>query len=106
MVGKSSGSIMIYLRFILEDNFVSQNELSDLLGIERSHLGKLINGKHKSTLKTIKFLAQGLSKVDGQEWIIHAKKIRASMELQNKTIKLFEPKKSLYSQSQSENTIH
>ena len=53
LVGKDSGFIMIYLRNFLEDHFVTLTELSNHLGIDRSHLGKLINGKHKSRLSTI-----------------------------------------------------
>tara|TARA_R110002110_G_scaffold332075_2_gene543101 strand:- start:6 stop:251 length:246 start_codon:yes stop_codon:yes gene_type:complete len=71
---------MIYLRNFLEERFVTLTELSHHLGIDRSHLGKLINGKHKSRLSTIKFLAQGLSRVDGQEWIIHAQNIKKSIK--------------------------
>jgi transcriptional regulator with XRE-family HTH domain len=71
---------MQYVRRVLQENFSSQVELANHLGIERSHLGKLINGKHTPTNKTIKFLAQGLSRVDGQDWKEHANNIKNEVE--------------------------
>lgn len=71
---------MIYVRRILNDNFVTQVDLAKHLGIDRSHLNKLINGNHKPTMKTIRFLGQGLERIDGQPWQLHAKHIRDEVE--------------------------
>ena len=67
---------MNYIRRILKQNFATQTELANHLGITRSHLGKLINGRQKMTDTTIKFLAEGLQRIDGQAWLIHANNIR------------------------------
>ena len=73
---------MNYVRMILKQNFATQIELARHLGISRSHLGKLINGRQKMTVTTIKFLSQGLERIDGQTWLVHANHIRAE---ENKT---------------------
>ena len=66
---------MNYIRRKLEENFISQNGFAKILGIENDHLCKLLSGKHKPYRRTIKFLAEGLERLDGLNWRIHAQHI-------------------------------
>lgn len=66
---------MNYLHSILKQNWITKSEFAEILGIERSHCYKLTNGKRKSYMKTIKFLAEGLERIDGTPWQKHADNI-------------------------------
>ena len=70
------GASMNYVKRVLYDNVITQAEFARQLGISRSHLGHFLNDGRKNTIITIKFLAYGLAKIDGQPWYIHAKNIR------------------------------
>ena len=68
-----------YILSILDAHFLTQADLARILGIDRGHLGKLISGKHTPTLRTIKFIAQGLERVDGQPWRVHGQILRGKL---------------------------
>lgn len=65
-----------YLAECLEENCCSHREFGDITGIDHSYISKIIKGKNKPTLKTIKLIAQGLERLDGVEWKEHARRMR------------------------------
>ena len=67
---------MIYLKETLYYHCVSYNEFSRITGLASTHLSRLINGKHRPRLATIKIISMGLSRIDDQEWQIHANRIK------------------------------
>lgn len=60
-----------YILRILKSHFMTQSDFAEVLGIDRSHLGKLINGKHKPSYKTMSEEFHGLARVDGTGWEEH-----------------------------------
>jgi hypothetical protein len=72
---------MNYIKEILRNYFVSYIEYSNIAGIDPSHVNRLFKRKHQPMLKTIRTLAQALSRIDGKEWTIHAKHIQEETEL-------------------------
>ena len=71
---------MNYIKTILKEHLMSNGEFCRLLGLDRSHLQKLMKGIHKPTMKTIRLLAQGLERVDKQDWKYHAREIIEELE--------------------------
>tara|TARA_R110000751_G_scaffold168121_1_gene273942 strand:- start:621 stop:854 length:234 start_codon:yes stop_codon:yes gene_type:complete len=67
---------MIYLKETLYYHCVSLNEFSRITGLASNHISRLINGKHRPRLATIKLVAMGLSRIDLQDWQIHANRIK------------------------------
>lgn len=70
---------MNYIRRILQENCISQNGFARILGIEKDHLSKLMNGKQRPYRRTVKFLAEGLERLDGLSWRIHARYINEEL---------------------------
>ena len=70
---------MNYIRKMLDENCISQNKFSKIIGIDQGSLSKLLRGKHKPTLETIKLIAMGLERLDQTPWKEHAANIK--MEL-------------------------
>ena len=70
---------MIYVKETLYYHCVSLNEFSRITGLASNHLSRLINGKHRPRLCTIKLIAMGLTRVDDQDWQLHANKIKKEL---------------------------
>lgn len=70
---------MKYVKDKLVEYSFSVSEFGHLLGIDRSYLHKLLNKKHKPTPRTIRTIAQGLQRLDKQDWLVHVKNIKKDM---------------------------
>lgn len=66
---------MNYIRKMLNENYISIGEYSDIIGLDSGHVRRLLKGHHKPILKTLRLLSQGLARLDGQDWRYHAKNI-------------------------------
>lgn len=72
---------MNYIKQILRNYCISNIEYSKIAGIDSSHIHRLFKQKHNPIHRTIRTLAQALSRIDGTEWTIHAKHIQEETEL-------------------------
>ena len=71
---------MNYIKTQLDKHFISNSEFSKLLGLDRSHLNKLMKGHHIPRRKTIRLIAQGLERLSGKNWQYHAREIIEELE--------------------------
>ena len=63
----------------IESECCSVNAFCAMVGFCRRHLQKLNQGKNYPRPSTIKLLAMGLSRLDGNPWRDHAKEIKKSL---------------------------
>jgi transcriptional regulator with XRE-family HTH domain len=77
---KQRKNTMNHIRTILKEHFLSRNEYCKIMGLDPSHLLRLMKNHHKPTRKTIRLLAKGLERVDKQDWKYHAREITEELE--------------------------
>lgn len=75
---------MNYIKRILSKHWIPMAEFAEILGVERSHCYKLLKCK---TYKTIRLVSEGLERIDGTPWKVHADNIKAEQNA-NVTLRL------------------
>ncbi len=65
-----------YLADFLELHCLSAREFAKVVGICHSYISKICKNKHRPHPRTRKLLAMGMQRIDGQDWILHAQKLK------------------------------
>lgn len=74
---------MSYIMRMLDEHYISIGEYSDLVGLDVSHVRRLLKGNNKPIRRTLRLLSQGLERIDGKNWRQHAKIISEELEIIN-----------------------